>query len=114
MDWTADSTLECAQDSWGTIKAKCDPIIKSTSWMLTPTLKKHLKELQGTDGKLVANPTIDQLRVAAQVFPTFMFELYAGKEIEACLATHVPKVETPTATSAASDVSTAASNAIHH
>ncbi|KAJ1945966.1 hypothetical protein FBU59_002158, partial [Linderina macrospora] len=49
FDWTADSTLSCAQQNWATIKASADPMLGSASSMLTPELLGHLKELLGDD-----------------------------------------------------------------
>ncbi|KAJ1958077.1 hypothetical protein EC988_000504 [Linderina pennispora] len=96
LDWAADSTLECAQENWATIKAKCDPLLSTASSMLTPELMEKLHDLLGPDGKLLPNPTIDQLRQAAQIFPPSLFEIFAGKEIKACLATYVTEAPTPT------------------
>ncbi|KAJ1951229.1 hypothetical protein FBU59_000286 [Linderina macrospora] len=106
LDWTADSTLECAQENWATIKAKCDPLLSTASSMLTPELMEKLKDLLGDDGLLLANPTIDQLREAANIFPPSLFEIFAGKEIKACLATYVTKTPTPTESTTTSESAT--------
>ncbi|KAJ1926020.1 hypothetical protein FBU59_007354, partial [Linderina macrospora] len=98
LDWTADSTLKCAQESWTDIKDKCDPLVGTTSSMLPPKMKKKLQELLGDDGLLVPYPSIEQIRQATQVFPTSLFGMAAGRDIKICLA---PTTTATTTTSTA-------------
>ncbi|KAJ1951523.1 hypothetical protein FBU59_000095, partial [Linderina macrospora] len=104
LDWTADSTLQCAQQNWGAIKSAADPMLSTASSMLTSDMMTSLKDLLDSDGNLISDPSIDQLRQAAQIFPTSLFEAFAGDLINKCLATYV------SSDSAATDAETTASS----
>ncbi|KAI8320470.1 hypothetical protein GQ54DRAFT_305495 [Martensiomyces pterosporus] len=90
LDWEADATLHCAQQSWGSIKAQADPLLATASSMLSPDMMSSLQDLLGNDGKLISNPTVEQLRKAATIFPPALFEQFAGDLITNCLATYTP------------------------
>ncbi|KAJ1937570.1 hypothetical protein EC988_007851, partial [Linderina pennispora] len=98
LDWTADSTLACAQQNWSAIKSAADPMLSTASSMLTPDMMSSLKDIQDSDGNLIADPTIDQLRQAAQIFPPALFEMLAGDLINGCVATFVPSDAATTGT----------------
>jgi hypothetical protein len=74
-DWTSDTKVQCIQQNWPSIKAKYDPLLGQAG----PADRQAIQSLLGPDGKLVDQPSADQIKEAAGTIPpAAMDTVFAG------------------------------------